>query len=133
MDTGKFESAEVNAHAGIARVGLAAAKVSTPTARLRIDQAAVTGKLQRDPLQGVAEFPVRIRARRAGMLAPDVWPNGQASFRMMRGVSHHTSRPGDLGGNSLKAIRQQPPFLNGMLALRPAPISRAANSPRSGS
>ena len=52
---------------------------------------------------------------------------------MTRGVSHHTSRPGDFGGNSLKVIRQQPPFLKGMLALRPAPISRAASSPKSGS
>ena len=56
-----------------------------------------------------------------------------ASLRMTRGVSHQTSCPGDLGGNSLNLSRQQPPFLNVRLAWRPAPISLAARSERSGS
>jgi PAS domain S-box-containing protein len=55
------------------------------------------------------------------------------SLRSTRGVNHHTSWPGLFGGNSSKLIMQHPPFLNARLAWLPAPISRAANSLRSGS
>src|SRR5208337_4240827 len=55
------------------------------------------------------------------------------NLRSRRGVSHHTSWPGFLGGNSSKLIMQQPPFLNPRLAWLPAPISRAVSSLRSGS
>ena len=54
-------------------------------------------------------------------------------MRSARGVSHHTSRPGVLGGNSEKAMRQHPPFLKARLAWRPAPMSRRASSLRPGS